>query len=471
MKSIAILFTFCHLQSYFHIAESCRDEKTEKCCFNFHETENGKCEECLIGTFGVNCSGRCPLGYFGRLCNEMCVCRADECNATYGCSPETDWSTLLTSKVLIMESVSSSPPQPIPSSTWERTTFILLGSIGMLVLVGMIYCFKLRFSKTRRSVYPNCRGTHTEPSAHIGCSTTNDLDKKQVGGSQTYQDIDESVQKQVTCDNAYCFRKNSDDKYDLHPDCLENDVNSLGNGQACYPNPLPSALSVSEQKMIAPKPQGMMDTELRPYSSVKYNRSDERTVTVQTNTQYQWLLLHSAGKQEQQTRHRETFQDKASIGFSNFKGNASLAVSDRTEKKLPSLIYRDSNVSNSTACVRCKEYRECKEGGLLTHRAATDDSHGQTQDADELQSSPNEKDNVPDNYLYSTSSLRMRVHSTETVRICSNKNFEEEDQKNYWPCTTIDISKPNSDGGSLPNEKDDHAYESLNLYEDLDFTE
>lgn len=55
-----------------------------------------------------------------------------------------DWSTLLTSKVLIMESVSSSPPQPIPSSTWERTTFILLGSIGMLVLVGMIYCFKLR---------------------------------------------------------------------------------------------------------------------------------------------------------------------------------------------------------------------------------------------------------------------------------------------------------------------------------------
>lgn len=73
--------------------------------------------------------------------------------------------------------------------------------------------------------------------------------------------------------------------------------------------------------MIAPKPQGMMDTELRPYSSVKYNRSDERTVTDQTNTQYQWLLLHSAGKQEQQTRHRETFQDKASIGdcLMNFK--------------------------------------------------------------------------------------------------------------------------------------------------------
>lgn len=161
----------------------------------------------------------------------------------------------------------------------------------------------------------------------------------------------------------------------------------------------------------------------------------------------------------------------SNLGFSNFEGNASLAGSDRTETKLPSLIYRDSNVSNSTACVHCKEYRECKKGGLLTHRAATDDSHGQTQDTDELQSSPNEKDNVPDNYLYSTSSLRMRVHSTETVRICSNKNFEEEDQKNYWPCTTIDISKPNSDGGSLPNEKDDRAYESLNLYEDLDFTE
>uniref|UniRef100_A0A8W8KL25 Uncharacterized protein n=1 Tax=Magallana gigas TaxID=29159 RepID=A0A8W8KL25_MAGGI len=38
-----------------------------------------------IGRFGVNCSQSCPLGYYGRRCNETCNCNFTVCDEVTGC--------------------------------------------------------------------------------------------------------------------------------------------------------------------------------------------------------------------------------------------------------------------------------------------------------------------------------------------------------------------------------------------------
>ncbi|XP_048752489.1 cell death abnormality protein 1-like isoform X2 [Ostrea edulis] len=65
---------------------TCRsNSRPGECCLNFHKRDDGSCEECPLGTHGVNCSSECPPGYYGLFCLEKCNCSKDKCNSVEGC--------------------------------------------------------------------------------------------------------------------------------------------------------------------------------------------------------------------------------------------------------------------------------------------------------------------------------------------------------------------------------------------------
>jgi hypothetical protein len=46
---------------------------------------------CHPGTYGLNCTKSCPVGFFGALCGGQCVdCPPDDCRPDYGCPNSTN---------------------------------------------------------------------------------------------------------------------------------------------------------------------------------------------------------------------------------------------------------------------------------------------------------------------------------------------------------------------------------------------
>uniref|UniRef100_A0A8W8KPB6 Uncharacterized protein n=1 Tax=Magallana gigas TaxID=29159 RepID=A0A8W8KPB6_MAGGI len=60
-------------------------------CIQNYYILDGNCTECPDGTFGVNCSQKCPNNYFGRLCKIPCNCSDGQyCDQVKGCIPNNN---------------------------------------------------------------------------------------------------------------------------------------------------------------------------------------------------------------------------------------------------------------------------------------------------------------------------------------------------------------------------------------------
>ncbi|XP_062612359.1 uncharacterized protein LOC134274122 isoform X2 [Saccostrea cucullata] len=55
--------------------------------------------QCLFGSFGQNCTGKCKSGFYGRLCTTSCSCEAERCNRVNGCPKELTTSMPKTKSV------------------------------------------------------------------------------------------------------------------------------------------------------------------------------------------------------------------------------------------------------------------------------------------------------------------------------------------------------------------------------------
>ncbi|XP_056006329.1 multiple epidermal growth factor-like domains protein 10 [Ostrea edulis] len=62
------------------------EDEPLQCCQNYKRRGNS-CEECLPGTFGIDCEKDCPEGFYGRLCAEVCNCSS--CDKVSGCQPNS----------------------------------------------------------------------------------------------------------------------------------------------------------------------------------------------------------------------------------------------------------------------------------------------------------------------------------------------------------------------------------------------
>ncbi|XP_062587906.1 multiple epidermal growth factor-like domains protein 10 [Saccostrea cucullata] len=61
--------------------------KGYQCCYNQYLNDTTKeCSDCPAGSIGWNCKQKCPLGYYGRLCQSPCECQASNCHHVIGCT-------------------------------------------------------------------------------------------------------------------------------------------------------------------------------------------------------------------------------------------------------------------------------------------------------------------------------------------------------------------------------------------------
>ncbi|XP_078328988.1 uncharacterized protein LOC144623905 isoform X2 [Crassostrea virginica] len=65
------------------------------CCEGyFWNSLNDKCEVCMSGYFGQNCSFKCPYPTFGNRCQEICFCKENLCDVSTGCKIQTTGAAL-----------------------------------------------------------------------------------------------------------------------------------------------------------------------------------------------------------------------------------------------------------------------------------------------------------------------------------------------------------------------------------------
>lgn len=90
------MFCVQHLTLFilFWIYTVCKGSETQGPCKNSFkgccpgsawDSQNQKCEQCMPGFSGENCSSTCPYPTYGRDCQELCNCSKDICDVFTGC--------------------------------------------------------------------------------------------------------------------------------------------------------------------------------------------------------------------------------------------------------------------------------------------------------------------------------------------------------------------------------------------------
>nr|XP_011436184.2 N-acetylglucosamine-1-phosphodiester alpha-N-acetylglucosaminidase-like isoform X1 [Crassostrea gigas] len=121
------------------------------CCTSY--MYNDTLQQCVacIGRFGVNCSQSCPLGYYGRRCNETCNCNFTVCDEVTGCLKVTSDQTELYENITFRELDLCKPKDSglILRHTLTALVFFLSLLIGITVTIA---CRLKRKTETRNPV-------------------------------------------------------------------------------------------------------------------------------------------------------------------------------------------------------------------------------------------------------------------------------------------------------------------------------
>ncbi|XP_078334329.1 uncharacterized protein LOC144625834 isoform X2 [Crassostrea virginica] len=69
----------------------CESAENNGCCDGyFLNFDSKKCEKCMAGYIGPNCTIRCPYPTYGELCQGNCDCNKNSCDVSTGCRT---WTT------------------------------------------------------------------------------------------------------------------------------------------------------------------------------------------------------------------------------------------------------------------------------------------------------------------------------------------------------------------------------------------
>ncbi|XP_048744081.2 multiple epidermal growth factor-like domains protein 10 [Ostrea edulis] len=164
------------------------------CCVNYEYLKNKhKCQEC-VGRFGVNCSQKCPEGYYGKQCNEKCTCNASQCHEILGCL------TVPSEFKRNQQSVSAYILQfVVPAST-------ATGALLLCVLLG----FRYR-SKKKRNTEIQTSVTATINMEREECSASTSVAVKRPKKKR----MNSILQHSTTYDNKMFLEKTNHENTDL----------------------------------------------------------------------------------------------------------------------------------------------------------------------------------------------------------------------------------------------------------------
>ncbi|XP_062600413.1 uncharacterized protein LOC134262052 isoform X3 [Saccostrea cucullata] len=214
-----------------------RSSESGACCFNYYKNKNGHCIQCPFGTFGSNCSGLCPSGYYGMLCQEICSCEEDICDREVGCPPQTDWSIPSSPTSKSVKKIL--PTGMMSSSYWKNTLFTVMGSIGTIFAIMMMYAVKKWFIKMK------ARGVGSRISI-----------------SGTRLNINDEPYKENKVEITENKTENLDNEYqDAWSDENFIKIKTLGE-------------TSGGSNLTSSRMNNGVNIKIRPYSSVKYNRKN-----------------------------------------------------------------------------------------------------------------------------------------------------------------------------------------------------
>uniref|UniRef100_A0A8W8JI24 Uncharacterized protein n=1 Tax=Magallana gigas TaxID=29159 RepID=A0A8W8JI24_MAGGI len=120
----------------------CKNSFKGCCPGSAWDSQNQKCEQCMQGFTGENCSSACPYPTYGRDCQELCNCSKDICDVITGCqSFTTDNRFSLLPDETTTKMAENSTDSEIEKPTDNDILLIYIKLIGYIDLVLFcLYC-------------------------------------------------------------------------------------------------------------------------------------------------------------------------------------------------------------------------------------------------------------------------------------------------------------------------------------------
>ncbi|XP_062600412.1 uncharacterized protein LOC134262052 isoform X2 [Saccostrea cucullata] len=261
-----------------------RSSESGACCFNYYKNKNGHCIQCPFGTFGSNCSGLCPSGYYGMLCQEICSCEEDICDREVGCPPQTDWSIPSSPTSKSVKKIL--PTGMMSSSYWKNTLFTVMGSIGTIFAIMMMYAVKKWFIKMKaRGVGSRISISENTLGNNITLRYTNNESIQNVNPTNSYTGLlvaNRAIHEEKLRNITPGTRLNiNDEPYKENKvEITENKTENLDNEyqDAWSDENFIKIKTLGEtsggSNLTSSRMNNGVNIKIRPYSSVKYNRKN-----------------------------------------------------------------------------------------------------------------------------------------------------------------------------------------------------
>ncbi|XP_062600418.1 probable serine/threonine-protein kinase clkA [Saccostrea cucullata] len=239
-----------------------------------------------MGTFGLNCSGLCPSKYFGMLCRLRCSCEEDVCDREVGCPPQTDWS--IPSSPTSTPVTEILPNDMISSPYWKNTLFTVIGSVGTLCVIVMLYFVKTWYIRIKTRDVGSCISISENTLANnMTLRYTNNESIEDINHNNSYTGLlvangamHEEKLRNITPGNGIRTNMNDEPYKEHREEITENKTENLDNEyQDAWSddnfikfNTLGD--SSKDSNFTSSRMNNGVDMKLRHYSSVKYNRKN-----------------------------------------------------------------------------------------------------------------------------------------------------------------------------------------------------
>ncbi|XP_052681419.1 multiple epidermal growth factor-like domains protein 10 [Crassostrea angulata] len=123
-------------------------------CYANHmwDSEEGQCKPCPQGYFGINCTSKCLMPFYGLKCKSTCNCTDDKCHHIQGCNEIQSVTDSYGSTVENDTNMTGKTFTTETESKWMRPViFGVFGLAGLLFFITVIYMYNFKHQHIKRT--------------------------------------------------------------------------------------------------------------------------------------------------------------------------------------------------------------------------------------------------------------------------------------------------------------------------------